>query len=167
MADSRLPWECVVNQAMVLISANLVCAASYAQVFSGPHENGSIVLSNFESAAATTLLMAAEKVPILQTESTAATAHFLDAIPAAFKPFIQEASETFRVPQELIHAVITVESNYNPLAQSPRALVVSCKSCLPPLYALAAMAILIHDKTSSPVAGIYAGYWTSSTKTWN
>jgi soluble lytic murein transglycosylase-like protein len=35
-------------------------------------------------------------------------------------PFIKEASSTYRIPTELIHAVISVESNYNPNAVSPK-----------------------------------------------
>ena len=35
-------------------------------------------------------------------------------------PFIKEASSTYRIPTELIHAVISVESNYNPNAVSSK-----------------------------------------------
>jgi soluble lytic murein transglycosylase-like protein len=104
--------------------ACLLCAfvahAANAQVYSGISAEGSIVLSNNEDETANTLLIEAEKVAIavptvVVTEST------LDSkVPAGFLPFIQEASETYQIPKALIHAVILVESNYNPRAYSSK-----------------------------------------------
>jgi soluble lytic murein transglycosylase-like protein len=120
MAHSRFSLGNCLRKATGLTLGCLVCATGYAQVFSGLSENGSIVLSSFADASAPTLLLDAEKAPIQQTASAIGSAHYLDTIPPTFKPFIEEASATFRVPPELIHAVITVESNYNQLAQSPK-----------------------------------------------
>jgi soluble lytic murein transglycosylase-like protein len=96
------------------------CTAAHAQVFSGVSTSGSIVLSSFADATSPNLLLEAENPPVQQFVSSGASLHFLEAIPSTFKPFIEEASVTFGVPPELIHAVITVESNYNQLAVSPK-----------------------------------------------
>jgi soluble lytic murein transglycosylase-like protein len=120
MAAARLFLSFCLRNAAGLTLGYLVCSTGHAQVFSGLSENGSIVLSSFADASAPTLLLDAEKVPIQHTTSAIGSAHYLDTIPPTFKPFIEEASATFRVPPELIHAVITVESNYNQLALSPK-----------------------------------------------
>lgn len=98
----------------------VVSTSAFAQVFTGLSSNGSVVLSSFADESTSTLLLEAEKVTKTETETFASSAHFLDSVPSSFKPFIQEASATFGVPPELIHAVITVESNYNQLAVSPK-----------------------------------------------
>jgi soluble lytic murein transglycosylase-like protein len=98
----------------------MMCAPAFAQVFTGLSSNGTVVLSSFADESAPTLLVEAEKILKTETRSFASSIAFLDSVPLHFKPFIQEASATFSVPPELIHAVITVESNYNPLAVSPK-----------------------------------------------
>lgn len=120
MYQTRLSLDCFLRSAAGLTLGCLVCTSGHAQVFSGLSENGSIVLSSFADASAPTLLLEAEKAQVPQTASGSGTAHYLDTIPPNFKPFIEEASATFRVPPELIHAVITVESNYNQLALSSK-----------------------------------------------
>jgi soluble lytic murein transglycosylase-like protein len=97
-----------------------VCTSAFPQVFTGLSSNGSVVLSSFADASAPTLLVEAEKIAKAETGFSVSPLAFLDSVPANFKPFIQEASVTFGVPPELIHAVITVESNYNQLAVSPK-----------------------------------------------
>lgn len=120
MAHSRWSLGSLWHQAVGITLGSMVCATGYAQVFSGLSESGSIVLSSFAGVESPTLLLEAEKSAVQQSVSILATAHYLDTIPPTFKPFIEEASATFRVPPELIHAVITVESNYNQLALSPK-----------------------------------------------
>jgi soluble lytic murein transglycosylase-like protein len=44
----------------------------------------------------------------------------LGFVPLNYQSFIQEASAVYHLPKELIHAVISVESNYNPNAVSPK-----------------------------------------------
>ncbi|APR99371.1 lytic transglycosylase domain-containing protein [Pajaroellobacter abortibovis] len=43
----------------------------------------------------------------------------LTQIPLLYRQWIEEASRLYQIPQELIHAVIQVESYYNPHAVSP------------------------------------------------
>ena len=120
MALAHLSFRCCSRKAVVLVLGYLVSTTGYAQVFSGLSDNGSIILSSFSDASSPTLLLEAEKPPILQAALPIGASSYLDTIPPNFKPFIEEASAAFRVPPELIHAVITVESNYNQLALSPK-----------------------------------------------
>ena len=91
------------------------CTAAVAQVYTGLSASGSVVLSSNADEAATTLLIEAEKIELLPLSAQASLA---STVPASYWPFIQEASLTYQLPSELIHAVILVESNYNPRARS-------------------------------------------------
>jgi soluble lytic murein transglycosylase-like protein len=99
------------------LSANL---AAHAQVFVGVSDTGSVVLSSSKENDAATLLIEAEVVPPAAQLAQSALVPALNAIPADYRLFVQEASLATQVPSELIHAVILVESNYNPRAQSPK-----------------------------------------------
>ena len=94
-----------------------------AQVYTGVSPEGSIILSGNEDETAGILLIEAEKLalaPAPQVPLAVAAAAFLSGVPAGYLSFIQEASAVHRIPSELIHAVILVESNYNPRAMSPK-----------------------------------------------
>jgi soluble lytic murein transglycosylase-like protein len=91
-----------------------------AQVYAGVSAEGSIVLSSNEDDIATTLLIEAEKVAVTPLALAPENSAFSTKVPAGFLPFIQEASAAYKIPSELIHAVILVESNYNPRAFSPK-----------------------------------------------
>lgn len=87
-----------------------------AQIYTGITASGSILLTGSPDDVATELLVAA---PALQAvEGSPDNAKLPAGIPAAFAAFIQEASVASRLPPALIHAVIAVESNYNPRAVS-------------------------------------------------
>ena len=91
-----------------------------AQVYSGISAEGSIVLSSNEDETANTLLIEAEKIAVVPLAVVPEEPTFFSKVPAGFLPFIQEASTTYQIPSALIHAVILVESNYNPRAYSPK-----------------------------------------------
>lgn len=96
-------------------------AHAWAQVYSGISDTGAIVLSSQVDDVAHTLLIEAERVLVVQeVVSEPAPSTFLKSLPVGFAPFIKEASAAYQVPSELIHAVISVESNYNPNAVSPK-----------------------------------------------
>lgn len=95
----------------------LACGHTQAQVYTGVSASGSVVLSSNPDEAASTLLIEAEKVLVAKP---VAEPRFASAVPAGYLPFIQEASLAYQLPSELIHAVIQVESNYNPRAISPK-----------------------------------------------
>ena len=98
----------------------LVAQQASAQVYTGLSAEGSIVLSSNEDDTANTLLIEAEKVAVVPPAVVQEDTTLLAKVPAGFMPFIQEASATYQVPSALIHAVILVESNYNPRAYSPK-----------------------------------------------
>ena len=102
-------------RACAALRGALISCQSHAQVYTGLSESGSVVLSSNPDDAATTLLIAAEAV-VLATP-VAETPH-ANAVPPGYWPFVQEASKTYQLPSELIHAVILVESNYNARAVS-------------------------------------------------
>lgn len=98
-----------------------VCLDVKAQIYSGLSESGSIVLSSSENDVAHTLLVEAERVEPAPAVAQVHVEHdSLLSVPSNFMPFIKEASSTYRIPTELIHAVISVESNYNPNAVSSK-----------------------------------------------
>jgi soluble lytic murein transglycosylase-like protein len=87
-----------------------------AQIYTGITASGSILLTGSPDDVATELLVAA---PAWQAvEGSPDNAKLPVGIPAGFAAFIQEASVASRLPPALIHAVIAVESNYNPRAVS-------------------------------------------------
>lgn len=103
-------------------SAVLLCACcispAMAQVYTGLSGDGSVVLSSSPDETASTLLIEAEKVA--QAQPLPGETTLGSSVPASYMPFIQEASLAYQLPSELIHAVILVESNYNPRALSAK-----------------------------------------------
>lgn len=92
-----------------------------AQIYSGVSDSGAIVLSNNLDEVAQTLLIEAERLPsVPELKLPKEATDFVMSVPSGYLPFIREASTAYRVPTELIHAVISVESNYNPNALSPK-----------------------------------------------
>jgi soluble lytic murein transglycosylase-like protein len=92
-----------------------------AQIFGGVSESGSVVLSNTVTDDARTVVVTASYLSA-PASSKSVTRSSSDSVasapPKAFQPFILEASLASRLPVELIHAVISAESNYNPRALS-------------------------------------------------
>jgi soluble lytic murein transglycosylase-like protein len=94
----------------------LLLPCAQAQVYTGITASGSILLTASPDEVATELLVEA---PVVAGAQGATEAAALPAgIPAGFAAFIEEASAASRLPAALIHAVIAVESNYNPRAVS-------------------------------------------------
>lgn len=102
-----------------LLLVGTFCCAQ-AQVYVGQSAEGAIVLSSSVNEDATTLLIEAEKQPSEAAPDKAVSAAFITTVPGVYWPFILEASNAYLLPSELIHAVISVESNYNPRAISPK-----------------------------------------------
>lgn len=109
----------------LIISVAGFCAvftSAHGQIFGGISAAGTVVLSNTQGEEAKTLIVAASLIGApVKAEKTGIRAP-LPYAPAAkeFLSFIDEASSVYRIPAELIHAVIAVESNYNPRAVSPK-----------------------------------------------
>jgi soluble lytic murein transglycosylase-like protein len=116
---------------MLPVGLALVCAPVSAQIFGGVTGSGAVLLSNLEGGDAQTVVVAAPVAELVATvgnppivaKTTGAEAlkpAGLAQPPKEFHAFIQEASRASRLPAGLIHAVISVESNYNPNALSPK-----------------------------------------------
>jgi soluble lytic murein transglycosylase-like protein len=97
----------------------VVSGAARAQIYSGTTASGALLLSSNMDNEATQLLVAPAVVPELPPAAEIVRAS-VSPIPLSFAPFIHEASLTYRLPVALIHAVIAVESNYNPRALSAK-----------------------------------------------
>lgn len=110
----------------VLVSLMLSCVAAAggpaaAQVYVGASSNGSVVLSNFASADAPNVLL-----PESGAADAPARPHAADAAAAPPAPGGDLQAIVLRIAQELglapqlLHAVIAVESAYDPRAVSPK-----------------------------------------------
>jgi soluble lytic murein transglycosylase-like protein len=109
------------SSAGVILMSGGALQDAEAQIYSGVSDTGAIVLSNNLDGVAQTLLVEAERSPPMPAVMwPKETADFSMLVPPGYLPFIREASTAYRVPSELIHAVISVESNYNPNALSPK-----------------------------------------------
>jgi soluble lytic murein transglycosylase-like protein len=99
---------------------------AHAQVFGGQDASGAVVLSNFQSEAASTLLVSAPVVPTAPSTATANVPASISpppsfriaSVPERLLPIIQDAAREHALPPNLIQAVIAVESGYNPNAVS-------------------------------------------------
>jgi len=95
-----------------------------AQIFVGTAPNGgSLVLSNFQSVQAPALLLpslaASPAVPPTGPGDPAAVLS-LPAKAERFRPMVDGIASAVEVSPHLIHAVISIESNYDARAVSPR-----------------------------------------------
>lgn len=102
---------------VVLLGA-LYAPPALAQIYGGMSSVGSIVLSSESDETANVLLIAAQSPAPARRDVQAEKASA--AIPAEYLPYILEAARACALPVELIHALILVESNYNPGAVSSR-----------------------------------------------
>jgi soluble lytic murein transglycosylase-like protein len=105
---------------LAVLAALGVMPVAQAQIYISTGEDGVIVLSSSADGLAPQLLIPADN-PALRGVTTSAPAPNLERlapIPENYRSFVQEASATYRLPVALIHAVIAVESGYNPHAVS-------------------------------------------------
>lgn len=94
----------------------LACAfasPAVAQVYAGQSADGTIVLSDFRSAEAPSVLI---DVPRADARAVAAA----PAPAADIRTIVREIAASERVSAQLLEAVIAVESDYNPRAVSPK-----------------------------------------------
>lgn len=114
----RLFWS------LIICVAGLSAAwtSAHGQIYGGVSDTGTVVLSNMRGADAPTLIVG---TPFAAVPGSIGLVDARVPMPnelasKVFMPFVQEASNAYRLPAELIHAVIVVESNYNPRAVSPK-----------------------------------------------
>lgn len=102
----------------------MLALSGHCQVYVGlAPTNGSVVLSNFQSQDAPELLLArtdsvGEVVPVMAKLETSVLK--LPARADQFRGVIESVAMTVDIAPQLIHAVISAESNYNARAISPK-----------------------------------------------
>lgn len=111
----------------LLVVALCAGPAAHAQVYAGRGDDGVVVLSNFRSASADELLIAAPEPaqplqPPQQPASAQAPAVAVNARrdPDRFVDLIQRVARETDLSPQLLHAVIAVESGYDVLATSDK-----------------------------------------------
>jgi len=100
----------------LLIAPDIACA----QVYSGTSAGGTIVLSNFSSPEARVLLIPSSSTDKVTLDFNTAPSKKISEIPKAFKDLVEEAARQHGLDPNLLHAMIRVESGYNPRALSAR-----------------------------------------------
>lgn len=111
--------------ASLAAAAALACsAAAQAQIYAGPGEGGSIVLSNHASEATPTLLVVGEATAAPELARPAAEparpALAPRPAPRELAPQIRDAARRHALPEALLTAVVAVESGFDPKAVSPK-----------------------------------------------
>lgn len=93
---------------------------AHGQVYSGTSAEGTVVLSNFLSAETTELLIPASSSEKAASVPIAASTRKKSAIPGAFKDIVEDAARQYGLDPNLLHAMIKVESGYDPRALSAK-----------------------------------------------
>lgn len=104
----------------LLVVALCAGPAAQAQVYAGQSDDGTLVLSNFRSASADELLIAAPESPAPPAPPQAAQAPATAARrdPDRFASLIERVARDTDVSPRLLHAVIAVESGFDVRATS-------------------------------------------------
>lgn len=95
------------------------CAAARADVFVGEDDSGAVILTNIPTGGSFTRLIA-EPREGGATEAVGPRSGAAAPPGRRFAPLISAAAQRYGLPEALLHAVIEVESNYNPDAVSPK-----------------------------------------------
>ncbi|MEO8600674.1 MAG: lytic transglycosylase domain-containing protein [bacterium] len=91
-----------------------------AQIYSGANAEGDVILSNFQSTETNALLVTAPFYANAESKSVTALSIKAAKIPRGLKEMVDEIAREHRLDPLLLHAVIKVESGYNPQALSPK-----------------------------------------------
>ncbi|WP_321790266.1 lytic transglycosylase domain-containing protein [Burkholderia pyrrocinia] len=103
--------------ACVALGSAWTCTAN-AQIFGTVTRNGAIVLTNEPGTTGLKVIVASDAPAPPDTKHAASK--LASGALSSFADVIEEASRSFRVPPELLRAVIDVESGYNPKAVSDK-----------------------------------------------
>lgn len=116
MKTKIAPLICLSCWALLLTAAQ--CCS--AQVYRGMSVDGTVVLSNFRSSEARELLISAPEAESAGEAPPVTPARTDSAIPNAFKTMVEDAARQHGLDPNLLHAMIRVESGYNPRALSAK-----------------------------------------------
>lgn len=98
----------------------LVTMSSSAQIYGGRSGDDTVVLSDFPGAATPTLLVPGREVPSGNRGAGRKRALAPEASIQAITPIVSEIAREVGLPDHLLHAVIEVESGYDPRAVSSK-----------------------------------------------
>ena len=103
-----------------LAAASVAPRIACAQVYTGASADGTVVLSNFSTPEARDLLIPPSGADTVASTPVAAPAKKTFAIPSAFKYMVEDIARQYGLDPYLLHAIIKVESGYNPRALSAK-----------------------------------------------
>jgi soluble lytic murein transglycosylase-like protein len=96
-------------------------SAAQADIYRYVDENGTVHFTNTPNDSRYKLYLATEKAPAAVTELLQnGQRPYSRARRTQFHPHVVAAAREYRLEPALIHAVISAESGYNPLARSPK-----------------------------------------------
>lgn len=95
-----------------------LCQPGWADIYFYTAEDGTVSLSNVPTDGRYTVLIAATTPVVTNAAST--TSRKGMAAKAGYDQVVNEVSRTYGVESALLHAVISVESHYDPKAMSPK-----------------------------------------------
>lgn len=104
------------TRAALAAAALLASHGALAQVYAGVSPTGAVVLSDFRSEDAPAVLIAAPPAPAPAPSVTPGPT----LAPSEVHAIVREVAAAESVPAPLLHAVIAVESAYDPRAVSPK-----------------------------------------------
>lgn len=107
--------------AMWLLLGCSLCRSGWAEIFSYTADDGTVSLSNVPTDERYTVLIAAAKPAVATAPPTGGRKGIASlAGKAGYDQVVNEVSRTYGLESALLHAVISVESHYDPKAVSPK-----------------------------------------------
>ena len=107
----------------VLVAAAIVAPLrAHADIYRFVDENGTVHFTNMPTDGRYKLYLATSKEPdaVTNTLNTRGVRYYPSAARSRYQAHILEAARVYQLEPALIHAVISAESGYNPLARSPK-----------------------------------------------
>ncbi len=118
-----MPMKTALVHALVLAVATAFAGAARADIYGHVDEDGEIHLANHPTSDGFEVWAQSPRERARQPEAggdapAAVRVEPLAAMRARYHPMVQEAARTYELEPALLHAVISVESAYNPNAKS-------------------------------------------------
>jgi len=112
MSPKRMaPW-------LLLLLGCCLCRPGWADIYAYTAADGTVSLSNVPTDERYALLIGAQEQAVATSPSTVGRKEKSDLAKAGYDSVVDEVSRAYGVESALLHAVISVESRYNPKAVS-------------------------------------------------
>jgi soluble lytic murein transglycosylase-like protein len=112
-----ISWKRITAWLLMLPGCGL-CVAGWAEIYAYTADDGTVSLSNVPTDARYTLLIGDPGLAVATTPPVAARKGKSSLAGAAYDEAIEDVSRAYGLESALLHAVISVESGYNPKAVS-------------------------------------------------